>query len=66
MADLLRMEGAKDVYRGTIVNYARHMMTDKKPKHDIFRVSDIISVAFGIDKDKVFEDILTIKEDLRG
>ena len=51
-------EQGNKVYREAIDNYASHMIRKVAPIHDIFKVSEILSISFGILKEKTFEDLI--------
>lgn len=67
MNTLLGIKDSYQTYNAAINNYAAHMASGKQPKYDIFTVSAILAIAFGVLKEKTFEDVLeqqrVIRED---
>ena len=63
---LVHKEGSA-IYNDAVTNYAAHMASGKQPKYYIFTVSAILAIAFGVLKEKTFEDVLeqqrVIRED---
>ena len=63
---LLMNEQGNKVYREAIDNYASHMLRGAVPVHSIFIVSEILSISFGIMKEKTFSDLIDAQQKLGG
>ena len=62
---LMNEQGGK-VYNEAIDNYASHMVNKVAPIHDIFTVSEILSITFGVLKEKTFDNLITAQKRMTG